>query len=53
MDEDAEEAEEEGLLASTGRRFEAIREDITGRADRESARVSGSDGRLARNGVEG
>jgi LMBR1 domain-containing protein 1 len=34
VDEDAEEAEEEGLLASTGRRFEAAREDITGRIDR-------------------
>ncbi|KAI9894933.1 MAG: hypothetical protein M1814_000153 [Vezdaea aestivalis] len=30
LDEDAEEAEEEGLLASTGRRFGATWEDITG-----------------------
>ncbi|EPS26039.1 hypothetical protein PDE_00975 [Penicillium oxalicum 114-2] len=34
LDEDAEEAEEEGLLASTGRRFGANWQDITGRADR-------------------
>ncbi|KAF3482028.1 uncharacterized protein GIQ15_04787 [Arthroderma uncinatum] len=32
LDEDAEEAEEEGLLASTGRRFGATWEDIMGRA---------------------
>lgn len=30
LDEDAEEAEEEGLLASTGRRFDASWQDITG-----------------------
>lgn len=29
LDEDAEEAEEEGLLASTGRRFNATWEDAT------------------------
>ncbi|KAJ5716788.1 lysosomal cobalamin transporter [Penicillium malachiteum] len=34
LDEDAEEAEEEGLLANTGRRFNATWEDITGRPDR-------------------
>lgn len=34
LDEDAEEAEEEGLLANTGRRFNASWQDITGRADR-------------------
>lgn len=34
LDEDAEEAEEEGLLASTGRRFGATWQDITGRAGR-------------------
>ncbi|KAJ5491548.1 lysosomal cobalamin transporter [Penicillium diatomitis] len=34
LDEDAEEAEEEGLLASTGRRFGATWQDITGRANR-------------------
>ena len=34
MDQDAEEDEEEGLLASTGRRFGATWQDITGRADR-------------------
>jgi LMBR1 domain-containing protein 1 len=32
MDEDLEEEEEEGLLASTGRRFNATWQDITGRA---------------------
>lgn len=32
IDEDAEEAEEEGLLANTGRRFNATWQDITGRA---------------------
>jgi LMBR1 domain-containing protein 1 len=32
LDEDAEEAEEEGLLASTGRRFGVTWQDITGRA---------------------
>lgn len=32
LDEDLEEAEEEGLLASTGRRFNATWQDITGRA---------------------
>lgn len=38
LDEDAEEAEEEGLLASTGRRFGATWEDIMGRApDRHPA----------------
>lgn len=31
IDEDAEEAEEEGLLASTGRRFGATWEDVRGR----------------------
>ncbi|CAG8918057.1 unnamed protein product [Penicillium salamii] len=34
LDEDADEAEEEGLLANTGRRFNASWQDITGRADR-------------------
>lgn len=32
LDQDAEEEEEEGLLASTGRRFGATWQDITGRA---------------------
>ena len=31
MDQDAEEAEDEGLLASTGRRFGATWQDITGK----------------------
>ncbi|PGH10083.1 LMBR1 domain-containing protein 1 [Blastomyces parvus] len=47
LDEDEEEAEEEGLLASTGRRFGATWEDITGRASR-SPQVSGSAGRGTR-----
>ena len=33
IDEDAEEAEEEGLLASTGRRFHATWEDATGHVE--------------------
>ncbi|KAK2759083.1 hypothetical protein FQN54_003182 [Arachnomyces sp. PD_36] len=44
LDEDAEEAEEEGLLASTGRRFGATWEDLTGRARRQ-AEANGSAGR--------
>jgi LMBR1 domain-containing protein 1 len=40
LDEDAEEAEEEGLLANTGRRFNATWQDITGRAG-----PAGQDGR--------
>ena len=32
LDEDAEAEEEEGLLASTGRRFSATWQDITGRS---------------------
>ncbi|OAX83063.1 hypothetical protein ACJ72_02581 [Emergomyces africanus] len=43
FDEDAEEAEEEGLLASTGRRFGATWEDITGRRNRPS-QIPGSAG---------
>ncbi|KAH9893015.1 hypothetical protein F4778DRAFT_304987 [Xylariomycetidae sp. FL2044] len=37
IDEEAEADEEEGLLASTGRRFGATWQDITGRAKRSSA----------------
>jgi LMBR1 domain-containing protein 1 len=37
LDEEAEVDEEEGLLASTGRRFGATWQDITGRAKRSSA----------------
>lgn len=36
LDEDAEEAEEEGLLANTGRRFNATWQDITGRVGQHS-----------------
>jgi LMBR1 domain-containing protein 1 len=37
LDEDLEEEEEEGLLASTGRRFNATWQDITGRAKKRRA----------------
>ena len=43
-DQDAEEAEEEGLLASTGRRFGATWQDITGRA-KKTAPGAGRDER--------
>lgn len=36
LDQDAEEEEEEGLLASTGRRFDATWQDITGRAKQQT-----------------
>lgn len=36
MDQDMEEEEEEGLLASTGRRFGATWQDITGRAKKST-----------------
>lgn len=46
LDQDAEEDEEEGLLASTGRRFGATWQDITGRAgNKKSADRVGGDGR--------
>jgi LMBR1 domain-containing protein 1 len=45
LDEDAEEAEEEGLLASTGRRFGATWQDITGRVGRSQVNGAGSAGR--------
>ena len=48
LDEDAEEAEEEGLLASTGRRFGATWEDLTGRV--RQPRTYGSAGRGTRDG---
>ncbi|KAL9598903.1 MAG: hypothetical protein Q9219_004168 [cf. Caloplaca sp. 3 TL-2023] len=44
MEQDAEEEEEEGLLASTGRRFGATWQDITGRA-KKSGSSSNQDGR--------
>ncbi|MCJ1262182.1 hypothetical protein MMC22_002052 [Lobaria immixta] len=43
LDQDAEEEEEEGLLASTGRRFGATWQDITGRAKKGT--TSGNDSR--------
>ncbi len=39
MDQDAEEEEEESLLASTGRRFGATWQDITGRAKKTTGSV--------------
>ena len=36
LDQDLEEEEEEGLLASTGRRFGATWQDITGRAKKST-----------------
>ena len=36
IDQDLEEEEEEGLLASTGRRFGATWSDITGKASKKS-----------------
>ncbi|KAI9731546.1 MAG: hypothetical protein M1834_004666 [Cirrosporium novae-zelandiae] len=42
LDEDAEEAEEEGLLASTGRRFGATWQDLSGRAKKSNGATSGS-----------
>lgn len=41
LDQDAEEDEEEGLLASTGRRFGATWQDITGQAGTAPAPKSG------------
>lgn len=40
-DQDAEEDEEEGLLASTGRRFGATWQDITGRATKKPTSPAG------------
>lgn len=48
LDQDAEEEEEEGLLASTGRRFGATWQDITGRAKKGT--TSGNDSRGERGG---
>ncbi|KAI9842273.1 MAG: hypothetical protein M1837_007342 [Sclerophora amabilis] len=45
LDEDAEEDEEEGLLASTGRRFGATWQDITGRAGGSNATRDAAAGR--------
>lgn len=44
IDEDAEVDEEEGLLASTGRRFGATWQDIRGRGQNGNGRVSGEEG---------
>ncbi len=48
LDQDAEEDEEEGLLASTGRRFGATWQDITGRAKKPT----GNEGRGSREADE-
>ena len=37
LEQDAEEDEEEGLLASTGRRFGATWQDITGKAKKQTS----------------
>ena len=44
VDSDLEAEEEEGLLASTGRRFGATWQDITGRASKKSNGNSGGRG---------
>ncbi|KAK7610012.1 putative lysosomal cobalamin transporter [Phyllosticta paracitricarpa] len=44
LDADLEEEEEEGLLASTGRRFNATWQDITGRSKARAARYGATDG---------
>lgn len=49
-DQDAEEDEEEGLLASTGRRFGATWQDITGRAKPNTGPRNG--GHTSRQGLE-
>lgn len=51
LEQDAEEDEEEGLLASTGRRFGATWQDITGKAKKQPA-GSGSGPRLVDNEEE-
>ena len=43
IDADLEEEEEEGLLSSTGRRFNATWQDITGRSKKRIARYGGTD----------
>jgi LMBR1 domain-containing protein 1 len=43
LDADLEDDEEEGLLASTGRRFEATWQDITGRSKARVARYGATD----------
>lgn len=50
LDEEAEIDEEEGLLASTGRRFGATWQDITGRAKRGSSGGSDQGGTYGTNG---
>lgn len=44
IDADLEEEEEEGLLASTGRRFNATWQDITGRGKKRAVRYGTTDG---------
>jgi len=50
IDEEAEVDEEEGLLASTGRRFGATWQDITGRAKRASTGAAQTQGNYGTNG---
>ena len=44
LDQDAEEDEEEGLLASTGRRFGATWEDLTGRTKKRTGVAGANSG---------
>lgn len=50
FDEEAEADEEEGLLASTSRRFGATWQDITGRVRKQPAKGSGTNGNYGTNG---
>ena len=54
LDADLEEEEEEGLLASTGRRFNASWQDITGRSKARAATYGSADnGHSNGSGAEG
>ncbi|KAF2674627.1 hypothetical protein BT63DRAFT_395144 [Microthyrium microscopicum] len=52
LDADLEEEEEEGLLSSTGRRFNATWQDITGRSKQRMAQYGATDSREQTNGSE-
>ena len=51
QDQDAEEEEEEGLLASTGRRFGATWQDITGRAKKSTGSTGGASRNVDEEGI--
>lgn len=53
LDADAEADEEEGLLASTGRRFGATWSDITGRSGSKNNANRGASGRASRMDADG